>query len=86
LEAGKAIGSVRAGHITLCQEAGIQVDDIETAYMSGASGLLSSGQLMSAVLELQDGKDYIIDLFLPLRECGSQRRIQILPHLIERET
>jgi methylamine methyltransferase corrinoid protein reductive activase len=38
LEAGKAIGSVRAGHITLCQEAGIQLSDIETAYMSGASG------------------------------------------------
>jgi methylamine methyltransferase corrinoid protein reductive activase len=38
LEAGKAIGSVRAGHITLCQEAGILVEDIETAYMSGASG------------------------------------------------
>ena len=38
LEAGKAIGSVRAGHITLCQEADIEVDDIETAYMSGASG------------------------------------------------
>ena len=38
LEAGKAIGSVRAGHITLCQEAGIQLEDIEIAYMSGASG------------------------------------------------
>lgn len=38
MEAGKAIGSVRAGHITLCQEAGIQLGDIETAYMSGASG------------------------------------------------
>ncbi|MBT3368477.1 MAG: DUF4445 domain-containing protein, partial [Nitrospina sp.] len=38
LEAGKAIGSVRAGHITLCQEAGIQLEEIETAYMSGASG------------------------------------------------
>ena len=38
LEAGKAIGSVRAGHLTLCQEAGIQMEDIETAYMSGASG------------------------------------------------
>ena len=38
LEAGKAIGSVRAGHLTLCQEAGIQLEDIETAYMSGASG------------------------------------------------
>lgn len=38
LEAGKAIGSVRAGHITLCREAGILLEDIETAYMSGASG------------------------------------------------
>jgi methylamine methyltransferase corrinoid protein reductive activase len=38
IEAGKAIGAVRAGHITLCSEAGIQLEDIETAYMSGASG------------------------------------------------
>ncbi len=38
LEAGKAIGAVRAGHITLCMEAGIRLEDIETAYMSGASG------------------------------------------------
>ena len=38
IEAGKAIGSVRAGHITLCREAGIGLDDIRTAYMSGASG------------------------------------------------
>ena len=37
-EAGKAIGSVRAGHITLCQEAGIKLEDVTTAYMSGASG------------------------------------------------
>jgi methylamine methyltransferase corrinoid protein reductive activase len=37
-EAGKAIGAVRAGHITLCQEAGIRLEDIEVAYSSGASG------------------------------------------------
>lgn len=37
-EAGKAIGAVRAGHIALCQEAGINLEDIQTAYMSGASG------------------------------------------------
>ncbi|MDA8408402.1 MAG: methylamine methyltransferase corrinoid protein reductive activase [Deltaproteobacteria bacterium] len=37
-EAGKAIGSVRAGHITLCQEVGIELEDVTTAYMSGASG------------------------------------------------
>lgn len=38
LEAGKAIGAVRAGHITLCQKAGISLGDIEVAYCSGASG------------------------------------------------
>ena len=37
-EAGKAIGAVRAGHVTLCQAAGIDMSQIGTAYMSGASG------------------------------------------------
>jgi methylamine methyltransferase corrinoid protein reductive activase len=35
---GKAIGAVRAGHIALCQEAGVDLEDIESAYMCGASG------------------------------------------------
>jgi len=38
IEAGKAIGAVRAGHLTLCHEAGIAPEDIHTVYMSGASG------------------------------------------------
>ncbi len=37
-EAGKAIGAVRAGYITLAREAGIDVADITVAYMAGASG------------------------------------------------
>jgi len=37
-EAGKAIGAIRAGHIALCQEAKVNLDDIETVYMCGASG------------------------------------------------
>jgi len=37
-EAGKAIGAVRAGHVALCQAAGIEMSQIETAYMAGASG------------------------------------------------
>ncbi len=37
-EAGKAIGAIRAGHITLCSSAGIQMEDINTAYMAGAAG------------------------------------------------
>jgi len=37
-EAGKAIGAIRAGHITLCAAAGIELTDIDTAYMAGAAG------------------------------------------------
>lgn len=37
-EAGKAIGAIRAGHLTLAEEAGINLDDIKTMYMCGASG------------------------------------------------
>jgi methylamine methyltransferase corrinoid protein reductive activase len=37
-EAGKAIGAVRAGHFALCQAAGIDMSQIGTAYMAGASG------------------------------------------------
>ena len=37
-EAGKAIGAIRAGHITLCAVAGIELTDIAMAYMAGAAG------------------------------------------------
>ncbi|KKH95566.1 4Fe-4S ferredoxin [Methanosarcina sp. 1.H.T.1A.1] len=37
-EAGKAIGAIRAGHITLCAVSGIELTDIDTAYMAGAAG------------------------------------------------
>lgn len=38
-EAGKAIGALRAGFLTLLDFAGLWVDDVRKAYMSGASGL-----------------------------------------------
>lgn len=38
-EAGKAIGALRAGFLTLLDFAGLWVDDVKKAYMSGASGL-----------------------------------------------
>ncbi len=38
VEAGKAIGALRAGYVTLAKEAGIKVGDISCAYMAGASG------------------------------------------------
>ena len=37
-EAGKAIGAIRAGFVTLAMEAGIELGEIQTAYMAGASG------------------------------------------------
>ncbi len=37
-EAGKAIGAIRAGFLTLAMEAGIELGEIQTAYMAGASG------------------------------------------------
>ncbi|RXA19463.1 methylamine methyltransferase corrinoid protein reductive activase [Methanosarcina sp. MSH10X1] len=38
IEAGKAFGALRAGHLTLMHEAGIEYEDLETMYMCGASG------------------------------------------------
>jgi len=38
MEAGKAIGAIRAGHRTLMAEAGIGPEDIGNMYMAGASG------------------------------------------------
>lgn len=38
IEAGKAFGALRAGHLTLMHTAGIPYEDLETMYMCGASG------------------------------------------------
>ncbi|WP_300608596.1 methylamine methyltransferase corrinoid protein reductive activase [Methanohalophilus sp.] len=37
-EAGKAIGAIRAAHLTLLVEAGVPYKDLEYVYMSGATG------------------------------------------------
>ena len=39
-EAGKAIGAIRAGYLTLMREVNLWVEDVPTSFMSGASGLL----------------------------------------------
>ncbi len=36
--AGLAMGAIRAGHLALCNAAGIEVSDVKRAYMSGAAG------------------------------------------------
>lgn len=38
LEAGKAMGAIRAGHRTLIHEVGIADEEVKTMYMAGASG------------------------------------------------
>jgi methylamine methyltransferase corrinoid protein reductive activase len=38
IAAGRAIGALRAGHITLCAAAGIEMEDLHVAIMSGAAG------------------------------------------------
>ncbi|MFY9201879.1 MAG: ASKHA domain-containing protein, partial [Methanosarcina flavescens] len=38
IAAGRAIGAIRAGHITLCAAAGIEMEDLQAAHMSGAAG------------------------------------------------
>lgn len=58
-EAGKAIGALRAGFLTLLDEAGMWTGDVKKAYMSGASGLyvdakkaLSIGMVVPGVEEI----------------------------------
>lgn len=38
IAAGRAIGALRAGHITLCEAAGIDMEELQIAHMSGAAG------------------------------------------------
>ncbi|WP_048183960.1 methylamine methyltransferase corrinoid protein reductive activase [Methanosarcina sp. MTP4] len=43
-EAGKAIGAIRAAHLTLIVDSGIKYEDLEYAYMSGASGAYADAE------------------------------------------
>ncbi len=38
VETGKAVGSIRAGHMTLCRQAGIGYGDIQSVYIAGTLG------------------------------------------------
>lgn len=38
MEAGKAIGAIRAGHMTLVEETGVKLTELDSMYMTGASG------------------------------------------------
>ncbi len=48
-EVGKAIGAARAGHVTLARELGIDLDEVKTAYMAGASGTYVDARKAQAI-------------------------------------
>ncbi len=61
-EAGKAIGALRAGFLTLLNESGLWVDDVKKAYMSGASGLYVDARKAQEVGMVTPGATEIVQL------------------------
>ena len=59
-EAGKAIGALRAGYLALMREAGLWVDDVPIAFMSGASGLYVDAKKAQRVGMVSPGATRII--------------------------
>ena len=59
-EAGKAIGALRAGFLTLMDAAGVWVDDVKKAYMSGASGLYVDARKAMEVGMVAPGATHIV--------------------------
>ena len=59
-EAGKAIGALRAGFLTLLKDAGIWTDDVKLAYMSGASGLYVDARKALGIGMVVPGAERII--------------------------
>lgn len=59
-EAGKAIGALRAGFLTLLIEAGLWTDDVKLAYMSGASGLYVDAKKALRIGMVMPGAEKII--------------------------
>lgn len=61
-EAGKAIGAIRAGFLTLMLEAGLWTKDVRTAFMSGASGLYVDAVKAQSIGLVPPESDHIIQL------------------------
>jgi methylamine methyltransferase corrinoid activation protein len=61
-EAGKAIGAIRAGFLTLIREAGLWTGDVRTAFMSGASGLYVDAVKAQSIGLVPPESDHIIQL------------------------
>jgi methylamine methyltransferase corrinoid activation protein len=61
-EAGKAIGAIRAGFLTLMREAGLWTNDVRTTFMSGASGLYVDAVKAQSIGLVPPESDHIIQL------------------------
>jgi methylamine methyltransferase corrinoid protein reductive activase len=61
-EAGKAIGALRAGYLTLMREVGLWTDDVRLSYMSGASGLYVDAHKAQKIGMVPSGAARIIQL------------------------
>ncbi len=59
-EAGKAIGALRAGFLTLLHEAGMWTGDVKKTYMSGASGLYVDARKALSIGMVLPGVDDIV--------------------------
>lgn len=59
-EAGKAIGALRAGFLTLLREAGLWTGDVKKAYMSGASGLYVDAEKAMKIGMVVPGAEHIV--------------------------
>lgn len=59
-EAGKAIGALRAGYLTLMREAGLWVEDVPISFMSGASGLYVDARKAQRIGMVSPGSSRII--------------------------
>jgi methylamine methyltransferase corrinoid protein reductive activase len=59
IEAGRAIGAIRAGHITLCAAADIEMEELQIAYMSGAAGTYMDAAKANKVGMLPYNSSYV---------------------------
>lgn len=59
-EAGKAIGALRAGYLTLMREAGLWIEDVPISFMSGASGLYVDARKAQRIGMVSPGSSRII--------------------------
>jgi methylamine methyltransferase corrinoid protein reductive activase len=83
-EAGKAFGAVRAGYMTLCQEADITPSEIHTAYFSGASGTYVDAVKAKVLGLIPPGVDTVFQV--GNTSLSMARNLAMNPEILEKMT